>query len=209
MSTSPRRALLVIDAQNEYVSGNLLIEYPPVQQSMANIGRAMDAARDAGMPIVVVQQTAPAGAPFFVKGTPGWDLHEVVAQRRWDHQFEKALPSCFAGTNLSAWLSDRQVDTLVVVGYMTQNCVDSTIRQAAHSGLAVEFLHDAAGAVPYANRMGSASAEEIHRVHCVVLQSRFAAVMSTDEWIAMQKSGGKPERDSIYQSNQRAKKRPG
>ena len=29
----PKRALIVIDVQNEYVSGDLLIEYPPVDQS--------------------------------------------------------------------------------------------------------------------------------------------------------------------------------
>src|SRR5476649_600514 len=53
--TIPRRALLVIDVQNEYVTGDLPIEFPDVQTSLANIARAMDAARDAGIPIVVVQ----------------------------------------------------------------------------------------------------------------------------------------------------------
>ena len=31
MSTSPRRALIVIDVQNEYVDGRLLIRHPPVE----------------------------------------------------------------------------------------------------------------------------------------------------------------------------------
>jgi len=34
----------VIDVQNTYVGGNLPIEYPPVEQSLANIGRAMNGA---------------------------------------------------------------------------------------------------------------------------------------------------------------------
>ncbi|WP_414695206.1 isochorismatase family protein, partial [Paraburkholderia sp.] len=54
MSANPRRALVVIDVQNEYVSGDLLIEYPPIETSLANIGRAIDAARAAGVPVVVV-----------------------------------------------------------------------------------------------------------------------------------------------------------
>ena len=70
MST-PSRALLVIDVQNEYVTGDLPIEYPEVQTSLANIGRAMDAARAAGVPVAVVQNFAPAGSPIFARGTPG------------------------------------------------------------------------------------------------------------------------------------------
>ena len=51
MSANPRRALVVIDVQNEYVSGDLPIEFPPIDTSLANIGRAMDAARAAGVPL--------------------------------------------------------------------------------------------------------------------------------------------------------------
>ncbi len=59
-----RRALVVIDVQNEYFpGGGLPIEYPPVEQSLPNITRAMDAARAAGIPVVVVRHHAPQGAP--------------------------------------------------------------------------------------------------------------------------------------------------
>jgi nicotinamidase-related amidase len=205
MSTAPRRALVVIDVQNEYVSGNLLIEYPPVQQSLAAIGRAMDAAHAAGVPIVVVQQMAPASSPLFAQDSVGGALHEVVASRPRDHLVQKALPSAFTGTDLADWLAARQIDTLVVAGYMTHNCDASTINHAVHQGLSVEFLQDATGSVPYANRAGMASAEDIHRVFSVVLQSRFAAVLGTDEWIAALQSGVAPERDNIHASNQRAR----
>lgn len=40
-----RRALIVIDVQNEYVTGNLPIEYPPLDVSLANIGRAIEIGR--------------------------------------------------------------------------------------------------------------------------------------------------------------------
>ena len=71
-------------------------------------------------------------------------------------------------------------------------------------GLQVEFLMDASGSVPYANRAGAATAEEIHRVFAVVEQSRYAAVMSTEEWIAHLAAGTTPERDTIHASHQRA-----
>ncbi|MEM5382103.1 cysteine hydrolase family protein [Paraburkholderia phymatum] len=206
MST-PRRALIVIDVQNEYVTGDLPIEYPDVQTSLANIGRAIDAARAARIPVVVVQNLTPPGAPIFARGSDGAALHSVVASRERDHFMEKALPSAFTNTDLADWLAARDIDTLTVIGYMTHNCDASTINHALHMGLAVEFLHDATGSVPYENSAGFASAEEIHRVFCVVLQSRFAAVASTQQWIAAVESGGPLERGSIYASNQKARAR--
>lgn len=205
MSQALHRALVVIDVQNEYVSGNLPIEYPDVQLSLANIANAMDAARDNDIPVVVVQNTAPPDAPIFNKGTHGWELHDVVAKRPRNHYLEKRLPSAFAGTDLGEWIAENKIDTLVVMGYMTHNCDDSTIKHAMHAGIAVEFLSDAAGTVSYRNRAGTASAEEIHRAFSVVLQSRFAAVMTTAEWIDAVKTGLTPERDSIFASSQRAR----
>lgn len=205
MPTQPRRALLVIDVQNEYVSGNLPIEYPDIQLSLANIGRAMDAARTAGIPVIVVQNSLPAGAPVFARGTAGWALHEVVASRPRDHYIDKTLPSAFAGTDLSEWLAHHRINTLVVIGYMTHNCDDSTIKHALHAGLAVEFLADAAGSLAYENGAGRVSAEELHRAFSVVMQSRFAAVTTTGAWIEALQSGQRLPRDTIYASNQRAR----
>jgi nicotinamidase-related amidase len=203
--TAPRRALIVIDVQNEYVTGDLPIEYPDVQTSLANIGRAMDAARTAGVPVVVVQNFAPATSPLFARGSVGAELHPVVGSRPHDHYVEKSLPSAYAGTDLGAWLAAREIDTLTVIGYMTHNCDASTIFHALHDGLAVEFLADATGSVPYENSAGFASAQDIHRVFSVVLQSRFAAVASTEQWIAAAKSGAPLERSNIYASNQKAR----
>lgn len=203
--TTPRRALIVIDVQNEYVTGDLPIEYPDVHSSLANIGRAMDAARAAGVPVVVVQNFAPASSPLFARGSSAAELHPVVGERARDHYVEKSLPSAFTGTDLADWLAARQIDTLTVTGYMTHNCDASTINHAVHSGLAVEFLHDATGSVPYENSAGFASAQDIHRVFSVVLQSRFAAVASTDEWIAAVHSGAPLARGNIYASNQKAR----
>jgi len=203
--TMPRRALIVIDVQNEYIDGNLLIEYPDVNVSLANIARAMDAAGKHGVPVVVVQNFAPPGAPIFARGSAMAELHETVASRPRAHYIEKSLPSAFAGTGLADWLTAHDIDTIAIAGYMTHNCDDSTVKHAVHAGLAVEFLADATGAVPYENSAGRATAEEIHRVFTVVTQSRFAAVLGTDDWIRALESGDAPARDNIYASNQRAR----
>jgi nicotinamidase-related amidase len=205
MSKSPRRALILIDVQNEYITGNLLIEYPDIRLSLRNIARAAEAAMSAGIPIVVVQNTAPPTAPIFVKGTPGWELHPVVSGLPASHYVEKMLPSAFTGTDLAEWLKDNDIKLLTVAGYMTHNCVDSTIKHALHDGWEIEHLYDATGSLSYANRAGKMSAEEIHKSFSVVLHSRFAAVLTTDEWIEVVNSGKAPERDNIFNSNQRAR----
>ena len=203
-ASSPRRALVVIDVQNEYIDGNFRIEYPPVAESLPNIERAMDACHDAGIPVVVVQHVLPAGAPIFAKGSRGVALHPAVDRRPRDHLVTKTLPSCFTGTDLQDWLSARGIDTLTIVGYMTHNCDDSTTREAMHRGYRVELLRDATGSLPYANQAGTASAEQIHRTTLVVMQSTFAAVVDTDTWLAALTGGPAPEADNIFASNQRA-----
>ena len=205
MTIAPRRALLVIDVQNEYVTGNLHIEYPPLDTSLPNIATAMDAARAAGVPVIVVQHDAPEGFPVFAQGSPGWQLHPIVAGRHADHRINKSMGSVFAGTDLRQWLSAHGIDTLAVVGYMTHNCDAATIYHAAHDGLKVEFLSDATGALPYENAGGRASAEEIHRVFCTVFHSNLAAVSTTGDWVAAVRDGRTLETDNIYLSNLRAR----
>ena len=204
MRQLPKRALIVIDVQNEYVSGNLRIEYPSIELSLANIAKAMDAAQAAGIPVVVVQHLAAASSPLFARGSQAAALHPLVAERPRDLLVEKQQASALSGTELGAWLRERGIDTLSVIGYMTHNCDDSTVRQAHHEGWKVELLHDATGSLPYANAMGAASAEEIHRVFTLVMHTGFAAVLGTDEWLAALASGEVPQADNIYLSNQRA-----
>lgn len=204
MSASPRRALIVIDVQNEYVDGKLRIEWPPVDSALDRIGRAMDAAHAAGVPVVVVQNRTPAGSPLFAHGTRGWELHPVVAARPHDLLVEKTLPSAFTETGLEDWLRARNIDTISVVGFMTHNCNASTIIDAVHRGFTSEFLGDASGSVPYRNAAGEASAQEIHRVFSVVLHSRFAAVVTTEAWAAAVERGERLERGNIHASHQAA-----
>lgn len=207
MSNSPRRALIVIDVQNEYVTGALPIEYPPVQDSLANIARAIDAAQAHGVPVIVVQHLERPDASMFARGSHGAELHSVVATRPYDHLIEKTLPSSFAGTDLADWLTEHGIDTLAVVGYMTHNCNISTVLHASHAGMKVEYLNDATGALPYENDAGYASAEEIHRAFTVVMHSRFAAVMGTNAWIAALEAGEPIARGSIGASNTKARER--
>ena len=205
MSTSPRRALVVIDVQNEYVTGNLLIDHPPVSESLAHIALAMDTAHAFGIPIAVARHGLPEDAPLFATGSHGWSLHEVVAGRHRDHLIDKTRPSVYTGTDFADWLAGHAVDTLTVVGFMTHNCNASTVFEAMHRGLTVEHLSDATGSPPYANDAGSATAEEIHRVFNVVFHSNFAAVATTRQWVDAVRDGVALECDSVPASYRRGR----
>ena len=177
-----KRALLVIDVQNEYFTGKLPVSYP--LESLGNITKAMDAASEHGVPVVIVQHVAVAqDAPVFKKGSPEWELHPDIAQRPHDLLVEKSLPGSFTNTNLEAWLRTNSIDTLVIAGYMTQMCCDTTARQAFHLGFSVEFLSDATGTLAIKNDAGSVTAEELHRAILVTQAMRFSNVLKTDDWI--------------------------
>lgn len=202
-----KRALILIDVQNEYVTGKLPIEYPDLKVSLPNIGRAIAHAKEHRIPIVIVKQAAPETSPIFASGSSGAELHPTVNSIDADLVIEKSLPSAFAGTGLGTWLQSRGVETLAVAGFMSQNCVESTIRHAAHEGWRVEYLHDASGTVSFNNRMGFLSAQEMHETTCIVLQSRFAAVLQTEEWCQHVSEGLVARRETILESVEQAKKR--
>ena len=180
-----RRALLVIDVQNEYFDGVLPITDPPTSTSLPNVTRAMDAARAAGVPVIVVQHVDhEPDADGFRAGSHGAELHPEIAGRPHDHLVEKALPGSFTGTGLQEILEADGVDTVAITGYMTHMCVDTTSRQAAHLGLAVEILDDATGTLSLENAGGAATGEELHRATLVAQGQFFANVLSTDSWVA-------------------------
>lgn len=182
--TAPRRALIVIDVQQEYFDGILQIQAPPREGTLANIVRALEVADREDMPVVVVQHQLPEGAPVFAVGSESWSLHPDIERRvkpTWK-RVTKDKGSVFAGTDVASWLADQAVDTITIVGYMTNNCDIATAVGAEELGLAAEVLSDATGAIHLANEAGKVSAEQLHEVLLVLLHSNFAAVANTQDW---------------------------
>lgn len=175
------RALLVIDVQNVYFTGSLPVSYP--EGSFENILKAMDGAASNGVPVIVVQHGA-SGIGAFERGRESWRLHPEVARRKCALLVEKTLPGSFTGTQLESWLREHNIDTVVIAGYMTQMCCDTTSRQAVHLGFKVEFLSNATGTLAITNAAGSVTAEELHRAILVTQAMRFAQVMNTEQWLA-------------------------
>ncbi|MEU4560949.1 cysteine hydrolase family protein [Actinoplanes sp. NPDC023936] len=188
MTTTPNRALVIIDVQNEYFDGPLRIEYPSRDKSLARILEAAETARRAGIPVVVVRHEAPEGSPVFAAGSPGWQLHEAVAALGGE-PVVKNYSSVFAGTGLEARLRDQGVDTVTFVGFMTNNCVLASAAAAEPLGFAVEVLSDATGAINLSNEAGSVTAQQVHETLMALLHSNFAAVADTAAWTAAVDAG--------------------
>ena len=176
-----KRALLVIDVQNEYFTGMLPITHPVGH--LGKILEVMDASAGRVPTVVIQHQTLQEDKPFFQKGKPGWELHPEVAGRPRDLRIEKTLPGSFTGTGLESWLREQGIDTVTIANYMTHMCCDTTARQAVHRGFAVEFLSDATGTLPLANSAGCVTAEELHRSILCAQQMMLSEVLPSSAWI--------------------------
>lgn len=184
--TSPRRAVIIIDVQEEYFSGMLKIQHPPKAISEPNIIRVIKAAQQENLPIINVQHQKSAAAPIFAQGSPSWMVRPSVAQLETDNWLKttKTVASVLADASVINWLKARQVDTLTLVGYMANNCILATAMAAEPLVLKVEVLFDATGSIHLANAMGKINAQQLHEALMILLNSNLAAVSDTDTWLA-------------------------
>lgn len=189
--TTPRRALVVIDVQQQYFDGILEIHFPPHAESLPRIIEAIDAAEAADIPIVAVQHSSGSGASMFDPDSPEFLMPSEIERRvtpEWKRVI-KEYSSVFAGTGLAEWLRERELDTVTLVGYMTNNCVLATAADAEFLGFGVEVLSDATGAINLANAAGSFDAKTVHEVLMTLLNSSWAAVVDTRMWTTAAETG--------------------
>lgn len=177
-----KRALLVIDVQNEYFDGALPITYPTGH--LQRILEVMDAAAVAKIPTAVIRHHQPdADSPIFRLNSDTWQLHDEVRRRPNDIVIDKQLPGSFTDTVLEEWLHEVQADAVSIVGYMTHMCCDTTARQAFHRGYKVEFLSDATGTLTVENEAGTAPADQLQNSILVAQQMFISQVIKSAEWL--------------------------
>jgi nicotinamidase-related amidase len=200
--TNPRRALILIDVQQQYFDGTLEIHYPPHADSLPRILSAIDAAEASGIPIVAFQHSAGEGASLFAPGTPEFELHPEIEARATDEwtRITKSYSSVYAGTGLAEWLRERDLDTVTLVGYMTNNCVLASSVEAEFLGFTTEVLSDATGAINIANSAGFASAQTVHTTLMALLNSNLATVATTEAWTAALADGQPLEASNLIES---------
>ena len=130
-------ALVVIDMQA------ILFEPEPAEarEVVARINGLAARARAAGAPVVWVQHETAAGD--LVADTPGWQLHAGLATAPSDLFLRKKMSDAFLRTPLHEQLAEHGVRHVVVCGYSSEFCVDSSVRGAAARGYAVTLASDA------------------------------------------------------------------
>lgn len=176
-----KKALLVIDVQNEYFTGKR-VTYP--KGSFENILTAIDFAAENDILVILIQHISNQGsAGAFAKDSNSSKLHPRLIEKPYNYIVEKNLPGSFTNTNLEEILKNNGVNTVVICGYMTQMCCDTTARQAFHMGYKVEFLSNATGTLNFSNYAGTISAEQLHKAILITQAMCFSNVLSTNEWI--------------------------
>ena len=136
-----KTAVVFIDYQNEYRNGPLAL---PDEPAASNAARQLRTWADrAGIAVIHVLHRAPATAPIFAPDSEGAAPIAGLAPCEGEVVIHKHLPSAFTGTGLLDELQTRGIETLIIAGYMTHNCVDSTAREAFHRGYRVGVVVDA------------------------------------------------------------------
>lgn len=173
-------AVVIIDAQNEYVNGKLPL--PGVEAALDNIAILLKAARAAGAPVIHVQHKGRAGG-LFDPGADAFKLATQAAAQSGEAIVEKPLPNSFAQTNLQDVLAKTGRKSLIVAGFMTHMCVSSTVRAALDLGYRTTVVADAAGTRDLPDPTGgpALSAAELHRAALAGLADRFAIVAKLAE----------------------------
>jgi nicotinamidase-related amidase len=123
--------LIMIDCQNTYTRG--IMELEDVQPALDAAAELLDRARSAGIPVVHIMHDAGEGSPYDVRAEIG-QIVDRVAPRDGEPIVVKAFPNAFTGTDLDARLSAAPGRDLILAGFMTHMCVNSTARGAFSLG---------------------------------------------------------------------------
>lgn len=126
-------ALLVIDMQRALVA----IAHRPAE-TVAVIAGLRSRAAAAGAPVVTVQHRG-GGLP---EGTDGWRIVPGLAPGAGESVVHKTSADGFLGTDLDRTLRAAGVTEVVVTGFATEICVDTTARQALSHGYDVVLVAD-------------------------------------------------------------------
>ena len=172
-------ALIVVDVQNDFVTGSLAV--PGAAAVVRPLNRALARFAAQGLTVCTTQDWHPADhASFAAQGGP-WPEHCVAGTAGAALVAGLVLPpttaatfkgtrrdadaySAFSGTSLADELRRRQVRRVFVGGLATDYCVLNTVRDAIASGFDVVVLADAIRAVDVRPGDGVRAASEMREL---------------------------------------------
>lgn len=133
-----KQALLIIDMQ----AG--LFEPPPAEAThiIQRINQLAHQARQQHIPVFFIQHESEHSASLCY-ASAGWQLHPQLITAQTDRHIRKTTPDSFLRTDLLEHLQRQQIEQLLICGYATEFCVDTTVRSAAAHGYSVILVSDA------------------------------------------------------------------
>lgn len=134
-----KSALLIIDVQH-----GLVDELPrpdAIGEVIEKINHLTGRARTNGIPVIFIQHELSTGQLLY--GSESWQLQADLTVHGTDQKVRKTTPDSFLGTNLGEILASTSTTNLIICGYASEFCVDTTTRRAAALGFTVQLVADA------------------------------------------------------------------
>ena len=179
MPTQPERlsdsVLILIDCQNTYREG--VMQLAGVEAALVEARRALDLARGLGRPVIHIQHDAGPGTPYDVSASIG-RISDIVAPQAGELVITKNYPNSFVQTSLDEELKRLDVKQLVLAGFMTHMCINSTARGAFNLGYSPTVIASATATrdLPLAGG-GEVTAAALQAASLAALGDLFAVVV--------------------------------
>ncbi|KKJ76426.1 isochorismatase [Kiloniella litopenaei] len=132
-------AVIVIDMQQGLVAP--MPQPYQIAEVIKHINQVTEEARQKKIPVFFVHHESPESIVEYESS--GWQLAEGLKQSKDDKIIRKTTPDSFLHTSLEAELKSLGATKLVITGYATEFCVDTTIRRAAGLGYDITLVADA------------------------------------------------------------------
>lgn len=124
-------ALIMVDCQNTYRQG--IMQLTNVEPAIIEAQKLLHLARDLKIPIIHIQHDAGTGTPYDVNAEVG-RISQEVAPINGECVITKNYPNAFIATPLEAQLKALNIKNVVIAGFMTHMCINSTARGAFNLG---------------------------------------------------------------------------
>lgn len=170
-------ALVLIDCQNTYREGVMQLE--GVEEALLEAQKLLEKARQAGIPIIHIQHNAGEGSPYDIKAPIG-QIADIVKPIDGEPVITKEFPNSFVQTDLEAQLKKMGCNKLVLAGFMTHMCINSTAHGAFNLGFDVTVVASATATRSLQADQGKAlSAQAVHEGALASTRDLYAAVVDT------------------------------
>ncbi|MCK8515845.1 cysteine hydrolase [Methylonatrum kenyense] len=170
-------ALILIDCQNTYREGVMKLE--GVEEALTECQTLLERARGAGIPIFHIQHDAGPGSPYDIRADIG-AIADPVAPKNGEPVITKHLPNSFVDTDLHDSLQQVGVRNIILAGFMTHMCVNSTAHGGFNLGYAPTVVASATASRPLEARDGQVlSAEAVRDGALASTRDLYAIIVNT------------------------------